>query len=220
MDLIKKYLSYFYPISIKKLKGEYHSVLEVTWENGKLILNTENANYSYGSLHQVFKKAFHFFNLSLTPTDKVLILGFGAGSVKKILRTQYHFNEKITGVEFDKKIIELAYDYFKIPYNNQKFNLVYDDALHFIKQNNKQYSVIIVDLFKDIEVPEEFLQKTFFESLLKCKTKNGVIFFNFIENKNNESLHSLRNKFSELKITSEVFTQKLYGTTNYVLKLY
>ncbi|MBI2280877.1 MAG: hypothetical protein HYU68_09340 [Bacteroidetes bacterium] len=110
--------------------------------------------------------------------------------------------------------------YFKIPYNNQKFNLVYDDALHFIKQNNKQYSVIIVDLFKDIEVPEEFLQKTFFESLLKCKTKNGVIFFNFIENKNNESLHSLRNKFSELKITSEVFTQKLYGTTNYVLKLY
>ena len=47
--MIQKFFSYIIPIKIFKKKSARSKVIEVTWANGELVLDSENTNYSYGS---------------------------------------------------------------------------------------------------------------------------------------------------------------------------
>jgi hypothetical protein len=48
-----KIFSYLLPIKIYEIK--LSKSLEVTWANGELVLDSENANYSYGSLQRILR---------------------------------------------------------------------------------------------------------------------------------------------------------------------
>ncbi len=56
-NTIKKLLSYLLPISHKIYHSDINGRLELTWTNGKLILDTENTNYSYGNLQVILHKS-------------------------------------------------------------------------------------------------------------------------------------------------------------------
>ncbi len=45
--MFRKLLSYFLPINILTQKSAINKSIEVTWNNGELVLDTENTNYSY-----------------------------------------------------------------------------------------------------------------------------------------------------------------------------
>jgi hypothetical protein len=53
--MIKKILSYFIPIKIHTVNSTISKSIEVIWSNGELVMDSENANYSYGSLQRIFK---------------------------------------------------------------------------------------------------------------------------------------------------------------------
>ncbi|HRB54468.1 MAG TPA: spermidine synthase, partial [Bacteroidia bacterium] len=75
--------SFITPVIIHKDQSEVNSILETTLENGKLVLNSAHANYSYGSLFRVFIKALLRFNIDIKNKKKILVLGMGGGSVVK-----------------------------------------------------------------------------------------------------------------------------------------
>ena len=54
--MFKKPFSYLLPITIFKQKSTVSQTLEVTWTNGKLVLDSKNTNYSYGSLQRILRK--------------------------------------------------------------------------------------------------------------------------------------------------------------------
>ena len=51
--MIRKLFSYLIPITIYKIKSAWSKSIEVTWANGELVMDSENTNYSYGSLQQI-----------------------------------------------------------------------------------------------------------------------------------------------------------------------
>ncbi len=53
--MIKKLFSYLIPIKIYEAKSALSKSIEVTWANGELVLDSENTNYSYGSLQRILK---------------------------------------------------------------------------------------------------------------------------------------------------------------------
>jgi hypothetical protein len=53
--MIRKILSYLIPIPIFKTKSYWSNSIEVTWANGELVLDSENTNYSYGSLQRILR---------------------------------------------------------------------------------------------------------------------------------------------------------------------
>lgn len=173
----KKHLSYIYPIRHIKLKGEFHEVLEIVWEDGRMVLNSNYANYSYGSLHQVFLNAFKQFKFCPNSKEDILILGFGAGSVFKILRQDYSFQGKIIGVEKDSKIISLAREYFQIPENNPYFELLHQDASLYVKSCKEKFNTIVVDIFVELNVPDLFLKSDFMLELKKILKKKRMYLF-------------------------------------------
>ena len=69
--MIKKFLSYFYPF-VSNRASLYNGTLKVVFVNGKKILNTRDANYSFGSLHRIMR--FALGKVALDSQEDILLL--------------------------------------------------------------------------------------------------------------------------------------------------
>ena len=189
--MIKKIFSYFIPIKIYETNSVLSKSLEVTWANGELVLDSENANYSYGSLQRILRLGLQNIGYEkIVPMNQILVLGVAGGSVIKTLVDEIKYKGKITGVEIDPEIITIANTYFKLD-KIENLEIVIDDAFEFVLKTKTKYDLIIIDIFQDTTMPN-FLFETFFIhrvcSLLKSR---GFILFNTMLL--NES-QNLRNK--------------------------
>jgi len=176
--MFKKILSYFYPITIYKETSTISKSIEVTLYNGKMLLNTKNTNYSFGSLQSILKTGLLDIGATeISRMESVLILGVAGGSVLQTLVTDFSFSKNITGVELDEEIIQIANSYFnldKIP----NFKCVIVDAEKFVQSDASHYDLIIIDIFKDTEMPEFLFQESFISNSKQLLNKNGYILFN------------------------------------------
>lgn len=176
--MFKKILSYFYPITIYKETSTISKSIEVTLYNGKMLLNTENTNYSFGSLQSILKTGLLDIGATeISRMESVLILGVAGGSVIQTLISDFSFSKNITGVELDQEIIHIANSYFnldKIP----NFKCVIADAEKFVQSDTNRYDLIIIDIFKDTEMPEFLFQDSFISNSKQLLNNNGYILFN------------------------------------------
>ena len=195
--MIKRLLSFLLPVKIHQKKSVYSKNLEVTLNNGYLVLDSENTNYSYGSLQRVLKKGLKYIGYDrIRNFQSILVLGVAGGSVIETLKKEIKFEGQITGVEIDPIVVELATKYFGLgKYNN--VSIVIDDAFEFVLKSKEKYDLIIIDIFQDTTMPN-FLFEDFFINRINFLLKvNGFILFNtMILNKNDsERNFDYRNKF-------------------------
>ena len=171
---MKQLLSYIYPVT-KTIESKYSGKLEITWYNGKKHLNSENANYSYGSLQRILKYGLE--KTELGNVNSILVLGMGGGSVIKTLRTDFNYNNTIEAVELDPVIIDIAKSEFGI-IEDQHLKIHCADAFTFVKTNTTTFDLIIVDLYIDLSVPDKFLSTEFWDNVLNSKSSKGTLLFN------------------------------------------
>lgn len=189
--MLQKLLSYLYPLTIFKQKSNVSKSLEITLLNGELVLDSKNTNYSYGSLQRILKKGLKIIGFEkIKSMERILVLGVAGGSVIKTLVNEIEYKGKITGVEIDKQIIELANNYFKL---NEIPNLeiVIDDAFEFVIKTKEKYDLVIIDIFQDTIMPNFLFEKFFTDRLQLILKTNGVILFNtmillFSDNERND----------------------------------
>ena len=176
LRFIQKYFSEWFPV--ERIKTNYN-VLEVIRQNNKLVLNAPHANYSFGSLHEVFRNAFQQIHPDFQEIKNVLILGFGAGSVAWILQKENWCVCQITGVEVDATVIALAKKYFRLD-RIKNLDLHITDAADFISVDKNRYNLIVIDMFIDHRTPEKFLTAEFLESMQVHLLPQGIILFNYL----------------------------------------
>lgn len=176
--MFKKVLSYLYPINLFKTTSELSKTLEVTLVNGELVLDSKNTNYSYGSLQRVLRKGLKFIGFeTIKPMQHILVLGVAGGSVIKTLVDEIGYRGKITGIELDEKIIEVANTYFNLN-QIENLNIIHHEAFEFVLKTKLSYDLIIVDIFQDTLMPS-FLFETFFQNrLTEILNPKGFILFN------------------------------------------
>lgn len=178
--MIKRLLSYFLPIKVYEVPSNTSTNLEVTWNNGQLVLDSKHTNYSFGSLEKVLKKGMlHIGFPVIKNMESILLLGVAGGSAIKIIRNEIKCIGKITGVDIDPKIIQIAYDYFNLgSYTN--VNILIKDAQEFINENNAKYELIIIDIFEDDCMPNFLFETNFIANIIRAMNKNSYILFNFM----------------------------------------
>lgn len=199
-----------YNFFTKKIKSKYSGILEITWLNGKKVLNSENANYSYGALDSVLD-----FGLSRVHADRsteILILGLGGGNIIELLRKKFRYYGKITAVEIDPVIIDIAITEFKIKIY-EPLELICEDALEYVKGNSGQFGLIVIDIFIDWKVPVQFYPTQFWEHISSSLKDDGVIIFNVgINSANRPEIDQL------LKVMkSQIVFKKMETGTNIIL---
>jgi spermidine synthase len=176
--MLKKVLSFLLPINIFHKKSILSKNLEVTWNNGQLVLDSKNTNYSFGSLQRILRKGLKEIGFgTIKEMNHILVLGVAGGSVIQTLSKEIGYKGKITGVEIDADIIQIANDYFKL---NQVPNLeiVIDDAFEFVLKTKEKYDLIIIDIFQDSVMPNFLFEEFFINRIGFLLQPNGFILFN------------------------------------------
>ncbi|WP_318640534.1 spermidine synthase [Flavobacterium ardleyense] len=176
--MFQKFLSYLVPINILKVKSDFSKTLEVTYNNGELVIDSLNTNYSYGSLQRILAKGLRFIGKEkIQKMNHILILGIAGGSVIKTLKNEFEYQNKITGVEIDPNIIDLANKYFQLD-EIQNLEIIITDAFEFVLRSSTQYDLVIIDIFQDTVMPSFLFEKYFIEKIEDLTATNGYILFN------------------------------------------
>lgn len=204
--MIQKLFSYILPVKIFKKKSERSKIIEVTWSNGELVLDSENTNYSYGSLQRILRYGLRNIGYDkILKMDHILLLGVAGGSVIKTLVEEIEYKGKITGVEIDSDIIQIANQYFNLNQIKQ-LEIIIDDAFEFVLKTKDKYDLIIIDIFEDIKMPN-FLFESFFSGRICSLLKNqGFVLFNTMIL---DEAHNVRNRKYISEINAELFTSKM-----------
>lgn len=217
--MIRKLFSYFIPIKIHQKNSAVSKSLEVTWNNGELVLDSKSTNYSYGSLQRILRKGLKYIGFErIRNFENILVLGVAGGSVIKTLVDEIKFKGKITGVEIDSAVIDIANSYFeldKIP----NLEIVIDDAFEYVLKTKLKYDLIIIDIFEDTTMPNFLFQDFFIQRINFLLNLNGFILFNtMVINTNDENRNQIyKSKFGgdyslrlypKVEIHNELFTIK------------
>ncbi len=173
----KRLLSYFWEQQIESISSEINEELSVSLIRGRYQLYTTNAIYSFEDLYYNFVGAFKKMDLEKLPGRKVLILGFGLGSIPIILESKFDAFFEYTAIEIDEAVLYLANKY-AVPKINAPIQFVCADAWQFVNTTEELYDLVLVDIFLDDVIPEKFSQKTFLESLSEIINPEGVILYN------------------------------------------
>ena len=198
MGRLKQLFSYLWDIPIERSASKENPYLEVVWSNGRKMLNSKNANYSFGNGYKVFEFAFKHIPF---PQQHVLVLGFGAGSVAHLL-DRLAYKSHLTGVEYDAEIIRLYRDHFAKP--NPPVDLHCMDALDYLLNDTKTYDLIVIDLFNDLDTSPLIYQQDFTAALLKRLSQNGSLIYNTVKaeghDPNQDLLLQLSAHFKEVRL--------------------
>lgn len=169
-------LSYFIAIRIDQKYSEYSGELDLLIVNGTIQLATENAIYSYGKRYYNYGYCFHKLGISNYPIKKVLVLGYGLGSVSELL-APYFDRLDIDGIEIDKEIIDWEVEY---GFEKEQFNIkiTQADAINWMDKTEEKYDLILLDLFIDNTVPADFETSDFLGKLAMRLNTKGLVLFN------------------------------------------
>lgn len=206
--MIKKLLSYFTPIIEKKIPSKVSKQLELTWNRGQLVVDTKHTNYSYGNLEKVLKKGLQFVGYEkIKAMHKVLVLGLGAGNIITLLREEVKYTKDITSVELDPAILFLGKKYFDLDKHSERHTIHKMDAFEYVLRCQKQYDLIVIDIFQDANMPSFLFEKYFVDRLKQILNINGFILFNTI------TLNELEKRRN--KEYSALFEQGLYSVRSH-----
>jgi spermidine synthase len=217
--MFAKFFSYFIPINIYRKNSVISKSLEVTWNNGELVLDSKNTNYSYGSLQRILRKGLKYIGFErIKKFEKILILGVAGGSVIKTLVEEIKFKGIITGVEIDKEIVDIAKKYFKLS-EIKNLELIVDDAFEFVLKTKDKYDLIIIDVFQDTTMPNFLFEDYFIKRINFLLNKDGFILFNTMVINEKDRIRNLDYKkkfdnnysirmYPKVEVHNELFTVK------------
>lgn len=171
-------LSYLTPMT-RRVPSAHSGWLEVTTWRGYKVLNTAQANYSYGSLQQVLRYGLRFVPVTDTAAP-VLVLGLGGGSVLPLLRREQGRTGPITAIELDPAVLRVAAEEFGVR-PEPGLNLECADAFAWLPTAPADYyELAVVDLFLDLTLPAELGGAAFWQQLHRVLRPGGWALCNLL----------------------------------------
>ena len=110
---------------------------------------------------------------------KVLLIGLGAASLTKFLYRHFPLT-KLTVVEIEPRVVAAARQFFKLPEDPKRLNVVIGDGVQFIAEKDKQYDLILVDGFDADARPGELDSLPFYQMCRARLSSNGIMAVNLL----------------------------------------
>jgi spermidine synthase len=103
----------------------------------------------------------------------ILDIGFGAGRTAAYVHA-YVPEARVTSVELDPDVIDLARRYFRIP-NDSRFRVVARDGRMFLAETPDRFDVIMIDAYRGPFVPFHLLTREFYALAASRLEPGGAI---------------------------------------------
>jgi spermidine synthase len=104
--------------------------------------------------------------------DKILLCGLGGGGLAKHLHESGYTVEV---VELDPRIRNVAREYFGLP---REIEVIINDSRYFIRNSDKKYDLIILDVFRGEEIPSHCFTLEAINEMKAHLTPGGSIIVN------------------------------------------
>lgn len=171
--------------TVYKTESPYSTLTVVDKESEgirTLYLNNmpHSAMYLNGSESSVYKYT-DYFNLGFgynRDIKNVLFIGGGGFSSPKHFLERYP-QVSMDVVEIDPDVIEIAYDYFRVPRDEPRLDVYSMDGRAFLEEAGN-YDLIVLDAYSDTYVPFHLMTIEFHQELIEHLNPGGVITSNLI----------------------------------------
>ncbi|MDP1633094.1 MAG: fused MFS/spermidine synthase, partial [Gallionellaceae bacterium] len=110
---------------------------------------------------------------------RALLIGLGAASLTKFLYRNYPLT-KLTVVEIEPRVVAAARQFFKLPEDPLRINIVIDDGARFVAEDDKTYDLILVDGFDEDARPGELDTLPFYQLCRSRLNDNGIMAVNLL----------------------------------------
>ncbi|SEM98021.1 polyamine aminopropyltransferase [Nitrosomonas marina] len=109
----------------------------------------------------------------------MLLIGLGGGSLAKFI---YHnlSNTRITVVEINPKVVSAASQYFELPQENNRFEIIISEGGQFIAKQPLSTDVIMIDGFDDDYQAPSLCSQEFYDQARRMLTRNGMLVINLL----------------------------------------
>jgi len=170
--------------------------------------NLKDKEFMFAYL-RLFEKAVKYHS---NPKD-ILNIGLGGGGIDKQLE---HYNLNIDNVEIDPKIAEIARNYFD--FNGE---VIIDDGRHYIRNTNKKYDVVYLDVWSGYSLYPFLFSEEAFREIKNILNEDGILVINSVGYEDGHLSTDDELILSIHKTLKEVFPNVYvkstrYGFTNFV----
>ena len=179
-EKLKYFLRYY---TVKEGRSPINGLYKVVmWLNRpRLIIG--NMVQSGGAVRKIWNKAVHALKEKNIKVSRALIIGLGCGDAAFEIQNHYR-RAKITGVEIDSHVVEMARCYFDLA-TVKNLNISIADGAKYVAKLSlgkriAKFDLIIVDAYLGNTMPKSFRSKNFFKQLTKLLTHDGVVIYNHL----------------------------------------
>ena len=172
---------------VYKAQSYYGEIKVVDIKNVRLLLINnlvhtgieKNKGYGIFAFQFIMQKALHVYH---PKAKNALVLGLGGGA---LINSLEQAGVDVESVEISPEIAQVAKKYFGLR-NDSSIHIA--DARYFIRNCNKKYDAIFIDVFQSLYVPAHLSTQEFFKELKEKLNPSGVVIINFIGGLEKEEL--------------------------------
>lgn len=110
---------------------------------------------------------------------KVLLIGLGAASLTKFLY-RYRPLAHLTIVEIEPGVVAAARQFFKLPEDDKRINMVIADGVEYVLGTDKKFDLILVDGFNEHAHPGGLNTLPFYQACRTRLSDDGVLAVNLL----------------------------------------
>jgi spermidine synthase len=110
---------------------------------------------------------------------KVLLIGLGAASLTKFLYRNLPLAH-LTVVEIEPSVVTAARQFFKLPEDLKRINLVIGDGAEYVLNNDKRFDLILVDGFDENARPGVLDTLPFYQACRARLSDDGILAVNLL----------------------------------------
>jgi spermidine synthase len=117
------------------------------------------------------------FLLFAPKPKRVVLIGLGGGSVAKFV---YHRlpSTRVTAVEVSAQVLGIARQYFHVPENDERFEVILGDGSEYVAREDVEADVLAVDGYGADAHAEELASRSFYADCRKRLAPGGVFVVN------------------------------------------
>lgn len=177
------------PKLIYRTSSEYNDKIEVFEVGDKLRLSVNGIVQSISVntpsvTRRIWGRTVELVKNQKPKAEQVLLLGLGGGTMAHLFEKEMP-NAKITAVEIDKEMVDVAEKFFDIG-SLQNLNIINANALRVLSKpedfglENSQFDVVIVDVYCGSKYPDLGNSGSFLAGIKRLAKIHGLVVFNRI----------------------------------------
>jgi len=167
-----------YPIDIREEAGVRTLLFSSEWVQGAMRISRP------WNLELEYTREMMASLLLRDAPRKVLLIGLGAASLTKFLYRHYPLAH-LTVVEIEAAVVAAARQFFKLPEDPKRLNLVIGDGAEYVLNNKEKFDLILVDGFDENAHSGALETLSFYQACRTCLSNEGIMAVNLLTRSRN-----------------------------------